>query len=129
LRFILVYLKTYALPVVHGRLCGLPQHKAHQWMPVLLGGLQATLRTLGAAPTRSVQELAQRLGVAEAEAAAGVVPLSEPPTPADPSAPPPTAPLVATRAPNGGSSVPRTRLNRRAVSAARRKAPRGNTCC
>jgi hypothetical protein len=124
LLFILVYLKTYALQVVHGRLFGLPQHKANQWIHVLLGILQATLRALGAAPTRSVQELAQRLGVAEAKAAAVVVPLPAPPTSADPSAPAPTSPLLATMAPNGGSSVPRTRLNRRAVIAARRNATR-----
>jgi hypothetical protein len=121
---ILVYLKTDARQVVHGRLCGLPQHQAPQGMQVRLGILQATRRALGAAPTRSVQGLAQRLGVAAATAAAVVVPLPAPPTSAEPSAPVPTSPLVATRVPNGGSRVPRTRLNRRAVIAARRHAPR-----
>jgi hypothetical protein len=33
LLFILVSLKTYALQVVHGRLCGMVQGKAHQWIP------------------------------------------------------------------------------------------------
>ena len=32
LLFILVYLKTYTLQVVHGRLCGMVQGKANQWM-------------------------------------------------------------------------------------------------
>ena len=32
LLFILVYLKTYALQVVHGRLFGMVQSKAHQWI-------------------------------------------------------------------------------------------------
>src|SRR5262245_19984812 len=34
---ILVYLKTYLLHVVHGRLLGMGQRKAHLWMHVLLG--------------------------------------------------------------------------------------------
>src|ERR671935_1831388 len=63
LLFILAYLKTYALQVVHGRLFGMGQSKAHQWIHVLLVVLQATLRTLGDAPTRSVTELAKRLEV------------------------------------------------------------------
>src|ERR671910_248236 len=61
LLFILVYLKTYALQVVQGRLFGMGQSKAHQWIHVLLGVLQATLRGLGDAPTRSLTELATRL--------------------------------------------------------------------
>src|SRR5215211_2568014 len=63
LLFILVYLKTYSLQVVQGRLFGMGQSKAHQWLHVLLVILQATLRTLGDAPTRSLTALAQRLGV------------------------------------------------------------------
>ncbi len=74
LLFILVYLKTYPLQVVQGWLFGMGQSKAHQWIHGLLVVLRATLRTLGDAPTRSVQELAKRLGVAEADAAAVVVP-------------------------------------------------------
>src|SRR5246127_5824381 len=45
--FILVYLKTYALQVVHGRLFGMNQSKANQWIHVLLVVLRATLRSLG----------------------------------------------------------------------------------
>src|SRR5712671_2005706 len=67
--FILVSLKTYALQVVQGRLFGMGQSKAHQWMHVLLPVLLAALRTLGDAPTRSLATLAQRLGVTEAAAA------------------------------------------------------------
>src|SRR6201997_2916657 len=36
LLFILVYLKTYPLQVVHGRLFGMVQGKANQWIHVLL---------------------------------------------------------------------------------------------
>jgi hypothetical protein len=69
LLFILVYLKTYALQVVQGRLFGMVQGKAHQWIHILLPALLAALRALGDAPARSLTALAQRLGVAEAEAA------------------------------------------------------------
>src|SRR5262245_46726277 len=76
---ILVYLKTYALQVVQGRLFGMVQGKANQWIHVLLPALLATLRTLGDAPARSLTALAQRLGVTEAAAAAVVTPLAEEP--------------------------------------------------
>jgi Helix-turn-helix of DDE superfamily endonuclease len=128
LLFILVYLKTYPLQVVQGRLFGMDQSKANQWIHTLLGVLQGTLRTLGDAPSRSLQELAQRVGVTEAEAAALVVPTAELPTPAElPAVAPvlaPTSPLLATMAPNGASRVPKTHLNRRAVIAVRKNAIR-----
>jgi hypothetical protein len=129
LLFLLVYLKTYPLQVVQARLFGMGQSNAHQWIHVLLVVLQATRHTLGDVPTRSVSRLAARLGVAEAEATALVVPTTEPPIPGEPPAPAPTSPLLATMAPNGASSVPRIRLSRRAVIAARRKATRSKTCC
>jgi hypothetical protein len=125
---ILVSLKTYPLHVVQGRLFGMGQSKAQQWIHVLLVVLQAPLRARGDAPARSVQELAQRLGVAEADAAALVVATEGPSTPADPSAaapaPAPASPLLATMGPNGASSAPRIRLNRRAVIAARQSVTR-----
>src|SRR5262244_1212424 len=77
LLFILVYLKTSALQVVHGRLFGMVQGKAHQWIHALLPALLAALRTLGDAPARSLTALAQRLGVSEADAATVVTLLVE----------------------------------------------------
>lgn len=124
LLFILVYLKTYPLQVVQGRLFGMGQSKAHQWIHVLLVVLRAMLRTLGDAPTRSVQELAKRLGVAEADAYAMVAPTPGPPHPADPPRPAPASPLLGTMGPNGASSAPRIRLSRRAVIVARKSAIR-----
>src|SRR5499426_1227312 len=93
--FILVYLKTYALQVVHGRLFGMGQSKANQGIHVLLPVLLAALRTLGDAPARSLTALAQRLGVSEADAATVVTPLAEEPAPvvAIPTAAP-AAPLL-----------------------------------
>src|SRR5919199_3898308 len=67
--FILTYLKTYSLQGVQGRLFGMRQSKANQWLHVLLPALLAALRTLGDAPGRSLTALAQRLGVSEADAA------------------------------------------------------------
>lgn len=126
LLFILVYLKTYPLQVVQGRLFGLSQSKAHQWLHVLLMVLQATLRALGDAPTRSLLELAPRLGVAKAEATAIIMPTEGPPTMSGlPAAAPtsePTSPLLATMAPNDALHAPRIRLSRRGVIAARKNA-------
>src|SRR6266478_4132433 len=82
--FLLTYLKTYNLQVVQGRLFGMGQSKANQWIHVLLPALLAALRALGDAPARSLTALAQRLGVSEADAATVVVPLAEVPAPVAP---------------------------------------------
>jgi hypothetical protein len=129
LLFILIYLKTYPLQVVQGQLFGVGQSKAHQWIHVLLVVLRVTMRALGDAPTRSVTELAKRLGMAEAEASAIVEPAEGPaPTSALPASVP-AFPLLATMGPNGASSAPRIRLSKRAVIAARKSTTRSNTCC
>src|SRR5919205_2847888 len=113
LLFILAYLKTYALQVVHGRLLGMVQGKANQWIHVLLPVLLAALRALGDAPARSLSALAQRLGVSEAAAATVVTPLAEEPAPvvAGPTAEQ-ASPLLPMTGPNGALSAPRTLLNR-----------------
>src|SRR3954464_3643800 len=84
--FILVSLKTYALQVVQGRLLGMGQSKAKQWIHRLLPALLAALRTLGDAPARSLAALAQRLGVSDG--ALGVAPLEAPAPGARPRAAP-----------------------------------------
>ena len=119
---ILTYLKTSPLQVVQGRLFGIDHSKANQWIHVLLVVLQATLRTLGDAPSRSLQALAQRLGVTEAEAAALVAPPEESSPPVEPPAA--RSPLSATMGRNDVSRAPRTRLSRRAVIVARKNAIR-----
>src|SRR5207253_9790082 len=65
--FILTYLKTYSLQVVQGRLFGMGQSKAHQWIHVLLPALLAALRTLGDAPARSLTALAQHFRIKEVD--------------------------------------------------------------
>jgi hypothetical protein len=123
--FLLTYLKTYSLQVVQGRLFGMGQSKANQWIHVLLPVLLAALRTLGDAPTRSLAALAQRLGVSEADAAMVVVPLEETPAPvaAEPAGVQ-ASPLLPMTAPNDASSAPKTLLNRRRVIAARKRTTR-----
>ena len=71
LLFILVYLKTYTLQVVHGRLFGMVQGKANQWIHVLLPALLAALRALGDAPARSLAALARWAETEEGHYAAG----------------------------------------------------------
>jgi hypothetical protein len=124
LLFILVYVKTYSLQVVQGRLFSMRQSKANQWMHVLLPVLLAALRTLGDAPARSLTALAQRLGGSEDDVATVVIPLEER-TPLD-AAPTvvPASPLWPMTARNGASSAPKTLLNRPRVRAARKKTTR-----
>ena len=123
--FILVYLKTYALQVVQGRLFGMGQSKANQWIHVLLPALLAALRSLGDAPARSLTALAQRLGVSEADAATVVGPLGEAPAPVGtvPAATP-ASPLLPMTGRNDASSAPKTLLNRPTVIAGRKRITR-----
>jgi len=125
LLFILAYVKTYSLQVVQGRLFGMGQSKANQWIHVLLPVLLAALRSLGDAPARSLTALAQRLGVAEADAATMVTPLEEEPT----SSPVPASPLVPMTGRNGASSAPKTLLNRKKVIVARKETTRSKMSC
>jgi hypothetical protein len=124
--FLLTSLKTYALQVLHGRLFGMGQSKAHQWMHVLLPVLLTALRTLGDAPARSLTALAQRIGVSEADAATVVTRLAdEEPTPGGAIPPaPPVSPLLPMTGRNGALSAPKTLLNRPRVRAARKKTTR-----
>jgi hypothetical protein len=120
--FLLTSLKTSALQVVHGRLFGMVQGKANQWIHVLLPALLAALRTLGDAPTRSLTALAQRLGVSETDVATMVTPLTEASAPMTtaPTAEP-LSPLVPMTARNGVSSAPKALLHRRTVIVGRKR--------
>ena len=123
--FLLTYLKTYSLQVVQGRLFGLGQSKANQWIHVLLPALLAALRTLGDAPARSLMALAQRLGASEADAASGVDSLEEEPA----FVATPEAPLLPMMGRNDASSAPKTLLNRPRVIAARKATTRSKMSC
>jgi hypothetical protein len=130
LLFMLAYVKTYSLQVVQGRLFGMGQSKANQWIHVLLPVLLTALRTLGDAPARSLSALAQRLGVSEADAATVVVPLEEEPAPVAPiPAAAPASPLLPMTGPNGGLSAPKTLLNRKRVIAVRKEITPSKMSC
>jgi hypothetical protein len=111
LLFLLTYLKTYALQVVQGRLFGMGQSKANQWIHILLPALLAALRTLGDAPARSLTALAQRLGVAEDDV--DTAPAAAP-----------ASPLLPMTGLNDASSAPKTLLSRPRVIAARKRTTR-----
>ncbi len=129
LLFILAYVKTYSLQVVQGRLFGMGQSKANQWIHVLLPALLTALRSLGDAPARSLSALAQRLGVSEADAT--VVASLEEATAPKVGAPValPAAPLLPMTGRNGGLSAPKTLLNRRRVIAARKEITPSKMSC
>jgi hypothetical protein len=130
LLFILAYVKTYSLQVVQGRLFGMVQGKANQWIHVLLPVLLAALRALGDAPARSLTALAQWLGVTEADAATVVTPLAEEPAPvATASSAAPVSPLLPMTGPNDASSAPKTLLNRRTVRVARKRTTPSKMSC
>jgi len=118
LLFILVYLKTYALQVVQGRLFGMVQGKANQWIHALLPALLAALRALGDAPARSLSALAQRLGVSEADAATVVTPATAP-----------ASPLLPMTGLSGASSAPKMLRNRKRVIAARNETTPSKMSC
>lgn len=141
LLFILVYLKTNPLQVMQGEVFGIPQNKANQWIHTLLPVLQTTLRRLGEAPARTMEELAERLqrhtvvdSPVEPERLSTLVALSvedreqtstdaesksQAPEP-DKSSPP----LFATMAPSDASNVPKMRMNRKVIIAARKNVTR-----
>jgi hypothetical protein len=110
----LVSVKTNVLQVVQGELFAMPQNKANQWIHTLLPVLQTTLRSLGDAPARELPHLAQRLGLSQVPAEA-----------LDPEAGNrESPPLFAMMEPNDGSSAPKTRINKKAIRAARKNATR-----
>ena len=115
LLFILVYLKQHTIHLLHGRLFGMRQSKATQWIHVLLPVLRNTWRTVGDAPCRSVEALRQHLG--------GELPplsLASAPSGAGQAATPEAAPLFVMTAPNDPSRAPTIRLHRKRARAGRK---------
>ena len=127
--FLLTYLKTYSIQVVQGRLFGMGQSKANQWIHVLLPALLAALRALGDAPTRSLTALAQRLGVSEADATTVVTPLEKELAPVATVPATAPAPLLPMTGRDGASSAPKTLLNRKRVIAGRKKTTPSKISC
>ena len=115
LLFILVYLKQNTLQTLQGRLFGMGQSKANQWIHVLFPVLRQTLRTLGDAPGRSLAALCQRLGVAWP-----LLPQESAQGEEAQAATPKAAPLFVMTAPSDRSRAPQTWLHRKLAIAARK---------
>jgi Helix-turn-helix of DDE superfamily endonuclease len=136
LLFILVYLKNNPLQVMQGELFGMPQNKANQWIHSLLPVLLTTMRSLGDAPARSLEELAQQLShhvVLDSSSSSSDAPHTLPAVSASSSeaceasleqAKPEgtSSPLFAMMEQKDVSSVPKTKMNRKATIAARKNA-------
>lgn len=60
LLFVLVYTKTYPLQVVHGKLFGMSQSSANEWLHFLMPVLAAALAKVGMLPEREGQRVAHR---------------------------------------------------------------------
>jgi hypothetical protein len=94
------------------------QSKANQWIHVLLPALLVALRGLGDAPARSLAALAHKLSILEGPLL--VAPLEEPASsPASASKAGQGSPLLLMTERNG--AFPRTLLNRRSVTVARKR--------
>src|SRR5262249_3157735 len=115
LLFILVYLKQHPTHLLHGRLFGMRQSKATQWIHVLLPVLRNTLRTMGDAPCRSVEALRQCL---EEAFPPGL--LASARSEAVPAPMPAALPLFVMTAPNDPSRAPTIRRNRKHAIAGRK---------
>jgi Helix-turn-helix of DDE superfamily endonuclease len=129
LLFILSYLKSNALQVFHGQLFGMRQNKANQWIHTLLPVLRATFVAGGDAPSRTLDDLARRLGMSRQtveEVLTDAVPATTvtDPTAPHPADPPGAPPLFAMMAPNDLSLAPKMRQNRKVAIAARKSATR-----
>lgn len=103
LLFLLTYLKQAPTQAFHGAAFGMGQPKANQWIQALLPALRNALASLGDLPSRNLTDLIERLANLTQELLA---------TP------------FFTTAPSARSSVPKTRLNKPAVIAARKSAIR-----
>jgi Helix-turn-helix of DDE superfamily endonuclease len=101
--FILTYLKQAPTQSFHGAAFGMGQPKANQWIQALLPALRGALASLGNLPSRNLSDLRQRLTNLNQELLA--------------------TPFVTT-APSARSPVPKMRMNKPAVIAARKSAIR-----
>ena len=98
LLFAVSYLKHAPRQVYHGATFGLIQSSVSTWLNILIPVLQVALRTEGLAPSRTLDELRERIGSSDVAS---------------------HSPFFTTE-PNGPSHAPKTRVNRRTIGAARR---------
>lgn len=104
LLFTLSYLKHAPRQAYHGATFGLIQSSVSTWLNILIPVLQTALRTADLAPSRTLDELRERIGVSTGNAAA--------------------ASPFFTMAPSGPFRAPKTLVNRKTTGAARRTTTR-----
>lgn len=63
LLFILMYLKGHPVQTIHGQMFSLPLGKTNMWIHVLMPVLDHMLKNLGLSPSRSIEQLKERLEV------------------------------------------------------------------
>jgi hypothetical protein len=107
LLFVLAYLKHAPTQAYHGTTFGLIQSSVSTWLNILIPVLRAALLDLGDVPTRTTAALRQQLGLDRAEESA-------------------LSPFF-TMAPNVPFRAPKTQVNRRTTTAARKSATRSRT--
>jgi Helix-turn-helix of DDE superfamily endonuclease len=107
LLFVLAYLKHAPTQAYHGTTFGLIQSSVSTWLNILIPVLHAALVELGDAPTRTIAALRQLIGLETAEQSA--------------------ASPFFTMALNDPSRAPKTQVNRRTTTAARKSATRSRT--
>jgi hypothetical protein len=104
LLFVLAYLKHAPTQAYHGATFDLIQSSVSTWLNILIPVLLTALRAMGDAPSRTIAELRQRLGIDQT---------------GDDAASP-----FFTMAPNVPSRAPKTRVNRRTTTVARKSGTR-----
>lgn len=100
LLFTLSYLKHAPRQSYHGATFGLIQSSVSTWLNILIPVLQTALRSADLAPSRTLDELRERIGVTKGNQAA--------------------ASPFFTMAPSDLSRAPKTQVNRKTTGAARR---------
>lgn len=121
LLFVLSYLKTASLQVVHAALFEMTQSNANKWIHILLVVLQQTLRDLKDAPARHLQALSERLAELYPAGEQAAQPTDAAPTDA-PQANQTPAPLFTTTEPSEQSFGLKTVMIRKRIIAARKSA-------
>jgi hypothetical protein len=107
LLFVLAYLKHAPTQAYHGTTFGLIQSSVSTWLNILIPVLRTTLLDLGDAPSRTISALRQQIGLDTIEEGAA--------TP------------FFTMARNDPSHAPKTQVNRRTTTVARKSATQSRT--
>jgi hypothetical protein len=109
LLFVLTYLKHAPTQAYQGTMFGLIQSSVSTWLNILIPVVRAALRDLGDAPSRTIAALRQQIGLDTTEEGA-------------------VSPFF-TMAQNDPSRAPKTQVNRKTTTVARKSATRSRITC